>query len=777
LKFSTEAINLRPTKRLPLLSLLGKGGGRGVIRQDGEPLMSAHPAPFAAPQPAVEETPARRRREERSPAGGKSQPKVGRDRTAAFDRMALGAPLTAAFVGVLLSEQGGLAGAAPTAVEAGGAARSPGWAGGEGALAQGQGAALPGAGGDAGALAGGGGAAAGAVPLEAAGTPTGESAQLSASGEAGRTLAAPEGASAGLGAKAAAQAGGPTVSISFTTLDLDLDGEGGTGPGAGGTTPPPIGRHIVGTPGDDVIHGTDRADTIYGGPGNDIIYGHGGDDLIFGGPGDDILYGGAGNDILHGGPGNDVLHGGPGHDILHGGPGNDKLFGGTGDDRLFAGSGNNLLDGGPGADFMMGGRGNNTFVQDNLGDVAIEPIAGPAGGNDTLRIDPNYAAHLESVFGASSAVFVMNDNLGAPLPGDVAGYRQQVHPNIENLVLTGSADHAVVGGPGDNRITGNQGDNIIYGGRGDDILYGVAGDNVLHGGAGRDILYGGSGNDVLYGGAGADILHAGSGDNVLHGGLGRDLLYGGPGDNTFVFELNDTAVDTVFDYAGSNQLHVVSGAAHRIETAVAGDHLYLVVDKNPIAQVDGYRGHEEVWAGVDGGAGLVPIGSLMAANAGNGPALAAPSPAIAPLADMLDPYLTAPSLKAGDGGGTLMGTSGNDWLVGGRGDDHLIGGAGRDILEGGAGNNLLEGGAGADRYLFRAGDAGFSTIRDAQGANVAELRGFEGAKLQGVMVGNDLVVVANHAPLFKVEDFLGNEGAFTGIHNGDRFIPTEDLLA
>jgi Ca2+-binding RTX toxin-like protein len=740
--------------------------------------MSAQPTRIAGPAPAVEEAPARRRRQEPAPLDGRSQPRVGRDRTAAFDRVALGAPLTAAFVGVLLAEQGGLAGAGPAAAEAGGAARADGWVMGDGALVQGQGAGPSGGGADAGAVAGGAGVAAGAVPLDGDGTADGGAGQLSGGGDAARAMLVPEGASASVGAKAAVQAG-PSVSVSFTSLDFDLgDGAGSSGPGTGDAVAP-IGRHIVGTPGNDIIHGTDHADTIFGGPGDDVIYGHGGDDLIFGGPGNDILYGGAGNDVLHGGPGNDVLHGGPGNDVLYGGAGNDQLFGGTGDDRLFAGTGNNLLDGGPGADFMMGGPGNNTFVQDNLGDVAIEPIAGAAGGVDTLRIEPGYASHLESVFGESSAVFVMHDNLGAALPGGVSGYVQQVHPNIENLVLTGTADHAVIGGPGDNRITGNAGDNVIYGGRGDDILRGGAGDDILHGGAGRDILYGGSGNDVLHGGSGADILHAGSGDNILHGGLGRDLLYGGPGNNTFVFELNDNAVDTVFDYEGSNQLHVASGTGHRIETAVAGDHLYLVVDKNPIAQVDGYRGHEDVWAGVDGGAGVVPIGSLMAENAGNGPALgaAAANSTVAPVADMLEPYLSAPSLKGSDAGDTLIGTSGNDWLVGGRGDDHLVGGAGRDILEGGAGNNLLEGGAGADRYLFRAGDAGFSTIRDSQGANVAELHGFEGAKLQGVMVGADLVVVANHAPLFKVEDFLGNEGAFTGVHNGDRFIPTEDLFA
>jgi hypothetical protein len=60
---------------------------------------------------------------------------------------------------------------------------------------------------------------------------------------------------------------------------------------------------------------------------------------------------------------------------------------------------------------------------------------------------------------------------------------------------------------------------------------------------------------------------------------------------------------------------------------------------------------------------------------------------------------------------------------------------------------------------------------------VAELDGFAGAPLSGRLVGQDLVVIANYAPLFTFEDFVGNEQAFAGVQIGDQFIPTEDLLA
>ena len=60
---------------------------------------------------------------------------------------------------------------------------------------------------------------------------------------------------------------------------------------------------------------------------------------------------------------------------------------------------------------------------------------------------------------------------------------------------------------------------------------------------------------------------------------------------------------------------------------------------------------------------------------------------------------------------------------------------------------------------------------------MAELDGFAGAPLKAVVAGQNLMVVANFAPLFTFEDFVGNEQAFAGVQIGDQFIPTEDLLA
>lgn len=70
----------------------------------------------------------------------------------------------------------------------------------------------------------------------------------------------------------------------------------------------------VGTPGDDVIVGTDERDRIDGGGGNDTICGLDGDDHLVGGAGDDRLFGGLDwyypdddywGDVVEPGPGDD----------------------------------------------------------------------------------------------------------------------------------------------------------------------------------------------------------------------------------------------------------------------------------------------------------------------------------------------------------------------------------------------------------------------------------------------------------------------------------------
>jgi hypothetical protein len=97
---------------------------------------------------------------------------------------------------------------------------------------------------------------------------------------------------------------------------------------------PPGGAQFHGTPGDDVILGTDGADWIDG---------EGGDDTICGGRGADDIWGSEGNDDIKGGAGEDYLVDDLGYDVIYGGSHDDQIFTGRDADYLDGGDGDDVL--------------------------------------------------------------------------------------------------------------------------------------------------------------------------------------------------------------------------------------------------------------------------------------------------------------------------------------------------------------------------------------------------------------------------------------------------
>lgn len=79
------------------------------------------------------------------------------------------------------------------------------------------------------------------------------------------------------------------------------------------------------------------------------------------------------------------------------------------------------------------------------------------------------------------------------------------------------------------------------------IDIGSDGDDMLTGGSGRDLVLGLAGNDSLLGGGDNDVLIGGRGDDTLWGDDGSDYLIGLSGGDTYGFDIQDNASDTIFD--------------------------------------------------------------------------------------------------------------------------------------------------------------------------------------------------------------------------------------
>ncbi|MFI0844848.1 calcium-binding protein [Mesorhizobium sp. IMUNJ 23232] len=379
-----------------------------------------------------------------------------------------------------------------------------------------------------------------------------------------------------------------------------LYGLGGNDELFGGVT-----SNEVGLTGRDELHGGDGDDNLYAN-GDSLGYGGTGRDTLYGRNGDNVLHGEAGNDTLYGQDGRNVLYGGVGYDslstnggdhlfgdagddqlvargngsMLHGGAGNDRfyvdsspsdeteLYGDDGDDFMNAsGRGIQRLDGGRGADEMRGSRDDDTYVVDQHGDVIIELVN---QGTDTVEIRYSYI-------------------LGA---------------NLENLLLTGTADangwgnelsNTLTGNDGGNRLNGLGGADIMKGGLGNDIyVVNLAGDQVVEGGVqGSDTVLSsidyslgaavehltllGSADRTATGNTGANRLTGNAGDNILVGNGGADALKGNLGADIFRYlALSDSSVSSIdrIDDFGLSQGDVVDISAIDANARAGGDQAF-----------------------------------------------------------------------------------------------------------------------------------------------------------------------------------------------------------
>ena len=283
------------------------------------------------------------------------------------------------------------------------------------------------------------------------------------------------------------------------------------------------------------FHGSTTGAAALSGNGlNNVINGHANVETIFGLGGNDRIAAKGGDDTVWGGSGNDYLDGNDGNDVLFGEDGNDTLQGRAGSDA------------------MTGGAGDDVYYVDTYLDQVIEAAD---GGTDLIR---------------TSWSIVLPDN-------------------VENGILSGTANLNLSGNGIANELTGNSGDNELYGWAGDDIVRGGGGQDHMIGAEGNDILQGGAGDDSIAGGGDSDLLNGGDGDDnlfgedgddVLVGGLGADDLVGGEGLDRFVYssvaESPAGAPDHILFFSSVAGIDTLDLSAIDANTNVAGDQAFTI---------------------------------------------------------------------------------------------------------------------------------------------------------------------------------------------------------
>lgn len=559
-----------------------------------------------------------------------------------------------------------------------------------------------------------------------------------------------------------------------------------------------------------IINGNDNGNFIVGTIGNDIIHGNGGDDNIIGEGGlHDELFGDAGNDSIDAGNG-----------------GSHTLDGGDGNDQLFGGDGNDLLNGGSGSDFMQGSKGNDLYVVDSASDVVREDFN---NGIDTVQ---------------SSISFFLN------LSGTKA-VENLILTGTGNNTGTGNAlNNLIIGNAGNNSLFGEGGDDQIFGGDGNDSLFADEGNNTIDGGNGTDTFFvntidnqvrgnytltnnslkrgdgtdslknieavqitagdatddkldataatnftkvtldGGGGNDTVLGSKASDKLGGNAGNDILAGGAGNDELTGAGGQDKFVFNTGnvfksaDLGIDFILDFGSFDKIVLDKKTFTTINSNV-GDGFsqsdeFKVVTTDQAAEVSNAdivynsangnlfynQNGNSAGFGTGGQFAKINLGFTKAPlGAGNFQIQSGSSIGLTgvPSAQLASGVI---SFVGSALGGIVQGNAldnkistkaGNDIALGGNGNDLINGGGGDDILFGGKANDTLIGGAGSDVFVLALNN-GVDVIRGYQdGIDRLGLKQLTFDQLQFTQQGSRTEISAQGQKLAILENVQVNQ--------------------
>ena len=486
-----------------------------------------------------------------------------------------------------------------------------------------------------------------------------------------------------------------------------------------------LGFDLPGTPGDDVISGTNVVDRLVGLDGRDELRG---------GLGDDTLTGGGSNDLLVGGGGDDTY-------VFNLGDGTDTI-----DDIASVGEGNRIQFGGG------IGRQDLTFAQ--AGNILTIHVG---TGGDALQLN-GFALN-----GGSGSLVVETLTFA---DGSTAGLASLLGP---------------VATDGDDRISTGAGDDVIDAKGGNDLVSTDGGNDTITGGTGNDTLIGGAGDDTYFYriGDGIDTVQDTSGP-----GEGNTLSFGS-GITPVSLSLGIDSNGLLLRVGSSDAIHLSNFdpadayGPHTIETFRFADGTTLsysqLIDRgfdltgtvgddtitgtNVVDRLDGLAGNDVLQAGagddaLDGGTEA----DTLTGGAGNDIYMVDdPGDVVIEAANEgLDTVQSGISyaLTANVENLTLTGTAGIE-ATGNTLSNVLIGNSGNNVLDGGMGADTLAGGAGDDTYVVddtadvvteqanEGVDTAQSAVSYTLGANVENLTltgtaaiNGTGNSLQNCLLGN-----------------------------------------
>jgi Ca2+-binding RTX toxin-like protein len=393
-----------------------------------------------------------------------------------------------------------------------------------------------------------------------------------------------------------------------------------------------------------------------------------------------------------------------------------ELRGTAGNDVLNALDGDQTIIGGAGDDTMSAGAGDDRYVVDQAGDVIVE-AAGE--GNDTVESSVSHA----------------------------------LAPNVENIVLTGSAAINGAGNELANVLIGNSAANVLAGGAGDDmyVVDSPADQIVENFGEGVDTVQsavsytlGANLENLTLTGTGVINATGNNLDNVLRGNASGNTLIGGPGNDTYYISgLSDDAVEN----AGEGTDTVVSPESYTLSTNL--ENLVLAdgalsgtgnASANNITGnagdnfIDGLAGADTLAGGLGNDTYVVDsLGDSVIEQAGEG----------------TDSVLSSVSwtLGANFENLTLTGTA----AINGTGnalDNVLTGNSASNVLSGGTGNDVYHIQSSGDSTLENFGE-GIDTVHSAVtrtlGANLEHLVLTGSGAINGTGNGGENLLRGNSA--------------------------------